>query len=76
MNDHVKGVCKIGQAHDCCRYLAMGGEGFECLKNTSLAVTIDTRVMMGTIYAQANNCEGKTIQELNIETPIANDKDK
>jgi hypothetical protein len=67
LSEHIKNVCKIGQRHDCCRYLAVGAEGFECLKGTSLQVTLDTRVYNNTMVAQGDNCEGKTIKELNIK---------
>ena len=65
LSEHVKNVCKIGQGHDCCRYLVMGREGFECAKGTSLQPHLDTRVMTETITARGDNCEGKTIKELN-----------
>ena len=32
MNDHVIKVCKIGQGHECCRYLLAAPAGFECAK--------------------------------------------
>jgi len=64
MNDHVKNVCKIGQGNDCCRYLTMGSEGFECVKNSSVAATLDMRASTETMTAQADNCEGKSIEEL------------
>jgi len=32
LSEHVKNVCKIGQGNDCCRYLVLGAEGFECAK--------------------------------------------
>lgn len=59
MNDEkVKNVCKVGQGQDCCRYLAVGGDGFECLKNTSIAKLLDYRVKTGTINARGDNCDG------------------
>jgi len=64
LNEHVKQVCKIGQGHQCCRYLVMGARGFECAKHTELAVLLDTRVMAETITARGDNCEGKTREEL------------
>jgi len=64
-SEHVKNVCKIGQGHDCCRYLVVGPNGFECMKNTSLAPVLDKRVTDETISARGDNCEGKTIEELN-----------
>lgn len=68
LSEHVKNVCKIGQGNKCCRYLVMGAEGFECAKGTSLQVHLDARVYNNTITAQGDNCEGKTIKELNIES--------
>ena len=65
MNEHIKNVCKIGQGHECCRYLVMGGRGFECVKHTALATTLDLRVETETIVARGDNCDGKTIKELN-----------
>jgi len=65
MNEHIKNVCKIGQGNECCRYLVMGGRGFECAKHTSLATTLDLRVETETIVARGDNCDGKTIKELN-----------
>lgn len=66
MNDHVKNICKIGQGADCCRYLMMGGDGFECAKDTELATTLDMRASAGSMTARADNCEGKLNPELNI----------
>lgn len=34
LSTYVKDICKIGQGHDCCRYLLMGPKGFECGKVT------------------------------------------
>jgi len=34
ISNHIKNVCKIGQGHDCCRYLLAGKDGFECAKMT------------------------------------------
>lgn len=64
MNEHVKTVCKIGQGNDCCRYLVMGSQGFECVKNTSLRSTLDSRVAMNAIVAQGDNCEGQPMENL------------
>jgi hypothetical protein len=65
MNEHIKDVCKIGQGHNCCRYLMMGAGGFECAKHGTLQALLDSRVEMETIVARGDNCEGKTIAELN-----------
>lgn len=64
LSEHVKNVCKIGQGNDCCRYLVMGAQGFECAKGTSLQSHLDARVITNTIVAQGDNCEGKTVEEL------------
>lgn len=65
MTEHIKEVCKIGQGHQCCRYLVMGGKGFECAKHTELKMLLDTRVATETITARGDNCEGKSVAELN-----------
>lgn len=64
LSEHILNVCKIGQGHDCCRYLVMGTEGFECAKHTELKTLLDNRVATETITARGDNCEGKTIEEL------------
>jgi len=69
MKPHVKTICKIGQGHECCRYLVMGASGFECAKLTSLRRNLDLRVFNKTIHARGDNCDGydqdKSITELN-----------
>jgi hypothetical protein len=65
ISDHVKNVCKIGQGNTCCRYLVIGSSGFECVKNTDMKAYLDSRVAMETMDARADNCEGKTVSELN-----------
>jgi hypothetical protein len=65
MNEQVKNVCKLGQGNACCRYLVIGPMGFECVKNTDMKDYLDARVAMETMVARADNCEGKTIPELN-----------
>ena len=64
---HVIDVCKIGQGNDCCRYLIVGGKGFECAKLTTIKATIDARVAANTFTAKADNCEGKEMEILNIQ---------
>lgn len=61
MNDYVKNTCKIGQGKDCCRFLVMGGDGFECAKLGSLAKMLIARG--NRMAAQADNCEGKEIDQ-------------
>ena len=65
MNDHVKNVCKLGQWKECCRYLIMGGGGFDCAKHTSVAALLDKRVADEEMHARGDNCEGKSQAELN-----------
>jgi len=67
MNDHVRNVCKPGKGGDTCRYLVMGADGWECAKHSSLAALLDARVASESIVARGDNCEGKTIAELNEE---------
>ena len=55
---HAKDICKLGQAEDCCRYLMVGGNGFECAKLTKLKKTIDKKVKSGIFKAQGDNCDG------------------
>jgi hypothetical protein len=56
---YIKDTCKIGQGHDCCRYLIMGSKGFECAKVTILKAHLDERVRQESIVARGDNCEGK-----------------
>lgn len=66
---HILNVCKIGQGKECCRYLVAGSKGLECGKlDATLRRVIDQRVHNMT--AQADNCEGKTIEQLNDETKV------
>jgi hypothetical protein len=65
MNEQVKNVCKIGQGNACCRYLVIGAQGFECVRDTEMKVYLDARVAMETMVARGDNCSGKTVEELN-----------
>jgi len=65
MNDVIKNTCKAGQGYLCCRYLVIGVQGFECVKNTDMKGYLDARVAMEMMTARADNCDGKTIEELN-----------
>jgi hypothetical protein len=65
MNEQVRNICKAGQGNACCRYLVIGPMGFECVKSTDLKDYLDARVAMETMVARGDNCEGKTIPELN-----------
>ena len=56
MNEyHLKSICKIGQGKECCRYILIGKDGFECAKNTSLQKNLDDRVEQ--MNAQGDNCK-------------------
>jgi hypothetical protein len=55
---YVDSICKIGQMDDCCRYLACGKNGFECMKGTEHKAYLDGRVKAGTMNAKADGCEG------------------
>ena len=62
-DEKLKAVCKIGAGKECCRYLACGADGFECLKNTSAAKLLDKRVEADTITAQGDNCVGDNMPD-------------
>lgn len=49
-------VCKMGQGHDCCRYIVMGPDGFSCVKKTTMRYTLDARG--DAMTARADNCDG------------------
>ena len=53
----LKTDCKLGEP-DCCRYVALGGDGFRCEKHGSLKVVIDESVKQGTMRAVGDNCDG------------------
>lgn len=56
-DDHLEKVCKIGQS-GCCRYVALGPNGFECEKHGSLKKVLDDRVAEGQMRAVGDNCKG------------------
>jgi hypothetical protein len=56
---YLKEVCKIGQGHDCCRYIVAGAVGVTCAKLTPMKDTLDERVKAETFIARGDNCEGK-----------------
>lgn len=60
LSEYIKQVCKIGQGATCCKYLAMGPNGFECMKANEADKKIIDRNWATTEYvAQGDNCEGK-----------------
>lgn len=58
-DEHVHGVCLLGQGDKTCRYLAAGAAGFSCEKHTDLAETIDRAAERGGMKAKGNNCDGR-----------------
>jgi hypothetical protein len=54
--EYMDEFCKIGQGKDCCVFLMVGPNGFECAKSTGLEATIRARIPHMT--AQGDNCEG------------------
>ena len=57
---YVDRVCKLGMGQSCCRYLAAGPSGLECLKLTPLKRAIDERFAAGRMVASGDNCDGLT----------------
>ena len=51
-------ICKMGRGSECCRYMAVGINGFTCLKLTNLKDVLDKRVELNTITAKGDNCDG------------------
>jgi hypothetical protein len=58
-DEWTKTVCKIGQGHDCCRYLTMSPDGWSCEKHGTLARLLDRRAAAGEMVARSDNCPGK-----------------
>jgi hypothetical protein len=54
--EHVRRVCRIGQADKCCIFLIAGPGGFECGKGTSAQDVLLAR--RPTMVAQGDNCDG------------------
>lgn len=61
MSEHIGKVCRIGQGHECCRYLMIGPKGFECAKVAGIRVKalLDQRVAEEAMTARGDNCDGK-----------------
>ena len=58
-DEWTKTVCKIGQGHDCCRFLTMSPEGWSCEKHSPLARILNQRAMRAQMIARSDNCRGK-----------------
>jgi hypothetical protein len=62
--DFVKSTCKPGTT-ECCRYIVVGGSGFECVKgDPGMKAQLDDRVLKGTIRAVGDNCEGESMMKV------------
>lgn len=60
MNKDIDEICKIGQGADCCKYLTIGGKGFECAKvDAKWKSIVDKAWAENEHVAQGDNCEGK-----------------
>ncbi len=59
---YMKETCKPG-TKECCAYLAVGGAGFECAKDSTLRFNIDLRLAEGTMNATGDNCAGYSVAE-------------
>jgi hypothetical protein len=69
---YVKHVCKIGQGHDCCRYLGGSKDGFVCMKHSEFKNLLDTRVIEETIVARGDNCDGFDFDDKTHQASNAN----
>ncbi len=64
----IKELCKIGQGADCCIWLCVGGEGFECLYHNK-PLTLIERLEKGDTVAKRDGCDKvKTLKFSTIET--------
>jgi hypothetical protein len=56
---HIDTVCKLGQGPECCSYLIVGKDGFQCAKdNPIFRGIIKSRREEGTIGAMGDGCDG------------------
>lgn len=55
----VNEVCLTGKGAQTCRYLAVAGDGWSCLKHTALKEYLDRRAREGKMRARADNCPGR-----------------
>lgn len=51
-------VCRINQGKRTCSFLGVSGQGFRCLKGSSLEATIKERLLSGSMDARGDNCSG------------------
>lgn len=63
---YIRNVCKIGQGAYCCKYIVVGGKGFECMKvSDENKEIVDEAWRTNEHVAQGDNCPGK--EELWLE---------
>lgn len=60
---HTREICKLGQGEDCCAFIVMGMDGFECVKGTLTQQTIELKLAEGTMNAKDDNCKGYGVSE-------------
>ena len=58
--EQAKEKCKLGQGELCCAYLAFGN-GFECLKGTTLEHTIKQSLLSGNMVAKGDYCSSQDV---------------
>jgi len=58
--EHIDKVCCLGLGAETCAFLACGGEGWCCTKNTDLETAIRIRIAAGTMVSKGDNCDGRT----------------
>jgi hypothetical protein len=62
-DNHLKKFCKIGQGVECCRYVMVGKNGFECLKNIPKAKKlIDEQIKNRSDFPKGDNCNGYEVE--------------
>lgn len=54
LTDHeAKEICKVGQGEECCAFVAVGGDGFQCMRMSfPTSSTIIDRLKKGTMTAK------------------------
>jgi hypothetical protein len=56
---HLLTVCKIGQGHECCRYVLMSADGWMCGKvDPASRKLLDDPIRRARFTAQGDNCDG------------------
>lgn len=64
---HVLEVCQPATT-ECCAYLAVSSDGWECCKISSLRSAIDLRLSEGTMRATGDNCPGRDLAPNHLAT--------